>query len=77
MSESHTRSILKALSYRILGSTATGVVGWWISGSIKVGAAVGLADTAIKLVLYYVHERVWHRVKWGKVDPKIDNGGGI
>lgn len=77
MSESHRRSILKALSYRVLGSTATGVVGWWISGSLKVGAAVGLADSVIKLILYYIHERLWHRVSWGKVDAKIENGGGI
>lgn len=77
MNETHRRSIVKALSYRLLGSTATGIVGWWATGSICMGAIVGLADTLVKLGLYYAHERVWQRVAWGIPSNKMEDGSGI
>ncbi len=77
MTETHARSLAKALTYRAVGSLATGLIAWWFSGSLRVGAAVGVADTVIKLALYYVHERLWHLVPWGRRPEIVEGGGGI
>lgn len=59
------RHFAKAVTYRVFGSVATGLVAYAFSHSVEIGAQVGLADSVIKVGLYYVHERVWYRVKWG------------
>ena len=65
------RHIAKSITYRIL-STLTGFLTiWWISGSIKVGTAFGVAELIYKPIQYYIHERVWY--KWIKYGLKKDN----
>ena len=60
------RHILKSITYRIV-STLTGVLTmWWISGSIKIGAAFGVVELIYKPIQYYIHERVWYKwIKYG------------
>ena len=64
--DSRVRSILKALSWRITALIVTSIVVWVITGSLEFAAAVGAADTLIKLGLYYVHERLWNRSRFGR-----------
>ena len=65
------RHIIKSITYRIL-STLTGFLTiWWISGSIKVGTAFGVAELVYKPIQYYIHERIWYR--WIKYGLKKDN----
>lgn len=59
------RHLAKALTYRVFGSMATGAVALVLSKRIEIAAGVALADTVIKIVLYYVHERVWYHISWG------------
>lgn len=59
------RHLAKAITYRVCGSTVTAGVGYALSGSVEIGAALGVADTVVKIVLYYAHERLWYRIKWG------------
>lgn len=63
--ESHRRSIIKALSWRALAVTITMSVTYAVTGQLELAAAVGLVDTIIKLGVYYAHERVWNRVNFG------------
>ena len=60
------RHIAKSITYRIV-STLTGFLTiWLISGSIKVGAAFGVAELIYKPIQYYLHERVWYKwIKYG------------
>jgi uncharacterized membrane protein len=47
---------------------------WWATGSIKFGAAFGVAELIYKPIQYYIHERVWYRfIKFGLVDVKPTN----
>ena len=68
---SYKRHLAKTISYRIL-STTIGFLGmWWISGSIKVGAAFGVAELIYKPLQYYIHERVWYRyIRYGLIEEK-------
>ena len=60
------RHIAKSITYRIV-STLTGFLTiWLISGSIKIGAAFGVAELLYKPIQYYIHERVWYKwIKYG------------
>ena len=66
MKVTRNRHIAKTISYRLI-STAIGFITMWIvSGSIKVGAAFGVAELLWKPIQYYIHERVWYKwIKYG------------
>lgn len=63
--ESHTRTLMKTLSWRLIAAVVTGLLGWVLTGSPTAGLALGAGDTLIKLFLYYAHERVWAQVDLG------------
>lgn len=59
------RHLAKACTYRIFGSSVTAGVTFALTGHVAASVTAGIADTFLKIVLYYVHERIWYRVKWG------------
>jgi uncharacterized membrane protein len=64
--ESHARSIAKAVSWRATGSLDTFVIAALITGNSKLAGGVALAEILTKTALYYVHERAWALVPWGR-----------
>jgi uncharacterized membrane protein len=60
--ESHRKSALKAVSWRVVGTIDTFLISWLISGSIHLGSAIAATEVVTKVVLYYFHERAWSRV---------------
>jgi uncharacterized membrane protein len=65
------RHIAKTISYRILSTLIGVLLMWWISGSIKVGAAFGVAELIYKPIQYFLHERFWYKfIKYGLKDKK-------
>jgi uncharacterized membrane protein len=64
--ETHSRTIAKALTWRTLAFFITAVIVWIATGRLEFAATIGLSDTAIKLVVYYAHERLWLRVAFGQ-----------
>lgn len=72
--DSNSRSIAKAVSYRLLGSISTALIVFVFSGNAKVSVGVGALDVVTKLALYYIHERLWNHIPYGqsKVPPQPD-----
>ena len=64
--ESHARSIVKTVSYRIFSFFLTAFVVLAITGRPELAATVGLADTVVKLGAFYLHERWWNRIAYGR-----------
>ena len=65
------RHIAKTISYRVLSTLIGFLIMWAISGSIKVGAAFGVAEIVYKPIQYYIHERIWYRyIKFGLKNKK-------
>jgi sulfate adenylyltransferase large subunit len=64
--ETHARSLAKAVSWRATGSLDTFVVAFVITGSPKIAGSVAVTEILTKIVIYYCHERVWAWVPWGK-----------
>ncbi|MCU7934621.1 MAG: DUF2061 domain-containing protein [Candidatus Thiodiazotropha sp. (ex Dulcina madagascariensis)] len=66
LSESPVRSLAKAASWRVTGSIDTILLSWLFTSDIAIAAAIGLTEVVTKMVLYYLHERVWNRLSLGK-----------
>jgi sulfate adenylyltransferase large subunit len=64
--ETHARSIAKAVSWRATGSLDTFVVAALVTGNSKLACGVALAEILTKTALYYVHERAWALIPWGR-----------
>lgn len=58
---SYKRHILKTISWRVVGTIDTMLLSWFITGSWKIGMAIGGTEVITKMVLYFLHERVWYR----------------
>lgn len=67
--DSNVRSIAKAVSYRLLGSIATALVVLLFSGNLKLSVGTGLVDMVVKIGLYFLHERIWNLIPYGRQRP--------
>ena len=65
--ESHTRSILKGLSWRIIATITTILIAWRASGEVETALIVGAVEFPSKILIYYFHERAWQSVPRGNV----------
>lgn len=63
--ESRLRSVLKAITYRIIGTITTGVIVFFVTGEAAFAITVGIAEPLAKIVIYYLHERAWQLVPRG------------
>ncbi len=70
MFASKSRSLIKTISWRIVGTLDTMFLGWIITGSPLVGLKIGALELITKFVLYYLHERAWVKCKYG-IDKKV------
>src|ERR1700761_6459236 len=59
------RHLLKTVSWRIVGSLDTMLLGWLITGKIGIGSQIGGMELITKMVLYFIHERAWHKSIFG------------
>ncbi|MEZ4801573.1 MAG: DUF2061 domain-containing protein [Gelidibacter sp.] len=62
---SNQRHLLKTLTWRILGTMDTMLLAWLITGDPMTGLKIGLAEVVTKMVLYFVHEKVWYNIDFG------------
>lgn len=65
MGNSYKRHIAKTITWRIIGTIDTFLLSWMITGSSYTGLKIGLSEVVTKMLLYYVHERVWFNIKAG------------
>ncbi len=63
--ESHSRSLSKAISWRVLGSIDTFLLSLLFTSDAKAAGAIAGSEVITKMVLYYLHERAWSRFSWG------------
>ena len=62
----YKRQIAKAITFRVLGTIDTVLVSWFITDSFEIGAILGGIEVVTKIILYFLHERVWDKyIKYG------------
>ena len=62
---SKKRHLLKTITWRLVATTTTILLAWIISEDYTIGLKVGFLEFFAKMLLYYFHERVWYRFKFG------------
>lgn len=63
------RSIVKSLTWRLIAFAVTILAVYLYSGDIKESFVVGIGANVTKMFLYYAHERIWNRVRFGRLKP--------
>ncbi len=66
MQDSKRRSVLKTITWRITATLTTMTVVYLFTGEVLLSVGVGSVEALSKVVFFYLHERLWERVKWGK-----------
>tara|TARA_R110001592_G_scaffold362016_2_gene674557 strand:- start:328 stop:567 length:240 start_codon:yes stop_codon:yes gene_type:complete len=66
------RHLLKTITWRIVGTIDTILIGWVVSGDPLIGLTIGSFEIVTKMVLYFIHERLWYKVNLG-VKRDVDN----
>ena len=64
--ETKRRSVVKAITWRTLGTLDTIAISYVLTGEIKTAISIGGIEVFTKMFLYFFHERIWNTIKWGK-----------
>jgi uncharacterized membrane protein len=68
--ETKLRSLLKTISWRTVALFITAAVSYAMTGKLAAALLLGTSDTLVKLILFYLHERMWNLVPLGRqLDP--------
>ena len=70
VTEKPYRSIIKAISWRMIGTIDTVFISFIIVGNFKFALSIGGVELFTKMFLYFLHERLWNKIKLGRVEQK-------
>lgn len=73
MKETHKRSVFKAISYRGCAAIVTTCIVYIFTKRLILSLGVGLAELIAKIIFFYVHERVWNKIPWGKTRHPLED----
>jgi uncharacterized membrane protein len=65
MTDSNKRHVLKTFSWRAVGTVDTFLLGWVITGNPLTGLKIGGSEVFTKMILYFLHEKLWYRINYG------------
>ena len=64
--EEHKRSALKTISWRTIATSTTMFLVYIFTGQLELTVGVGIGDVVLKMMFYFLHERVWNRIAFGR-----------
>lgn len=73
MGEKHYRSVIKAISWRTVGTIDTMIVSFFVTGNLVMAVSIGSIEVVTKMFLYYLHERAWDSTNFGRVKPSAND----
>ncbi len=77
MAEKHYRSVVKGITWRIIGTADTIFLSWLFTGEIESALKIGLAELVSKIILFYIHERVWLKAHFWRTEVQDPEKGTI
>jgi uncharacterized membrane protein len=67
MADAKKRSLAKTISWRVVASLATAGIVYVFTGKLVMSLGIGVVEAFIKMLLYYLHERIWQRIAWANI----------
>lgn len=64
--DAHRRSITKAIGYKTVSIALLAFLSWMFTQSLIQATAITVTYEVIAIVGYYVYERIWAHIGWGK-----------
>ncbi|MCW4014825.1 MAG: DUF2061 domain-containing protein [Candidatus Bathyarchaeota archaeon] len=64
--DKRARSLAKSVTYRITAFVVLMIITWYVTDNLAQTTIISVTFQAIQLVIYYIHERIWENVNWGK-----------
>jgi uncharacterized membrane protein len=64
--EGHGRSVIKAVSWRTVGTIDTFIISFFVTGKASLAGGIAAIEVVTKILIYYLHERLWASVPWGQ-----------
>jgi uncharacterized membrane protein len=66
LNDTPVRSLAKAVTWRVTGTVDTFLISWLITGQLLLASGIAFTEIMTKIVLFWLHERVWNRIRWGR-----------
>lgn len=73
MLEKHGRSLIKTVSWRIMATFTTMLIVFCFTRKVVLSIGVGVVEVVTKMVLYYLHERLWSGISWGRAKHPLES----
>jgi len=67
MRDRPVKSVVKTITWRMLGTLDTILISYVLTGKITVALSIGSVEVITKMILYYFHERIWAHLRWGRI----------
>ena len=64
--DSIVRSLVKTISWRLTGTFCTFLISFIILGDITTSSTIALIQLIFNTIMFYIHERIWNIIKWGR-----------
>jgi uncharacterized membrane protein len=65
MAETTTRSLVKTISWRLIGSSAVLLISYLLTVNFALAGSIALIQLISNTLLYFIHERLWNKIQWG------------
>jgi uncharacterized membrane protein len=69
--EKHSRTVIKAISWRVVATLTTMTAVYIFTKEPMISLGVGVVEVIAKITFYYLHERIWHKIPWGKEEHPL------
>ncbi len=69
--EKKSRTLTKSITWQIIGFVMMAVINYFYIGNFSQGLGLAALLTLIGLVSYYLHERFWASIRWGRQDEVV------
>lgn len=70
--ENNRRLLTKACTWQLIGFVVMSLINYWVMGDWAQGLGLSGLLTLVGLVTYYLHERVWSRIQWGRTQGRVE-----
>lgn len=64
--ETNTRTFVKTFSWRFVVLILDFLVAYLLLKDLQIATGFALTKLVIATVAFYIHERVWNKIRWGK-----------